>query len=126
MVVTDSTTGKKKRQPRPAGVKQQKTAKVRYTRNPVRWGFPLPPPCVPFLSACLLDSSPFLFLPAQRRKVTWGEDVCQFESPSPQAALALSQGAQSHPIMASELIARARIGLIEAGHAHFARIHASL
>jgi len=118
MVVTDGTTGKKKRH----HVKQQKTVKVRYTRNPVRWGFPLPPlsplPCVPFLSACLFDSSPFLFLPAQRRKVTWGEDVCHFESPSPQAALALSHGAQGHSIMAGELIARACIGLIKAGHAH--------
>ena len=126
MVVTDGTTGKKKRQPRPAGVKQQKTAKVSEQETPSAWGFCPPTPCVPFLSACLFDSSPFLFLPAQRRKVTWGEDVYKFESPSPQAALALSQGAQSHPIMASELIARACIGLIEAGHAHFARIHASL
>lgn len=42
------------------------------------------------------------------------------------AAHAVSQVDLCHPIMASELIAQACIGLIEAGQAHFPRIHASL
>lgn len=79
--------------------------------------------------ACLISLfPPFL---EQRRKVTLGKDVGQYDSDqfkpqSPLAALALSQVAQCHPIMASELIARACVGLIEAGNAHFARIHASM
>ncbi|KAM3572533.1 hypothetical protein VYU27_005460 [Nannochloropsis oceanica] len=68
---------------------------------------------------------------AKRRKVTWGENVDQYdndqvEPQSPLTALALSEVAQCHPIMASELIARACVGLIEAGNAHIARIRASM
>jgi hypothetical protein len=60
-MVMDGTTGnKKKRQPRPAGVKQQKTTKVSETNTARSRRFPSPTTTsVPFLSAFMFVSSPF-------------------------------------------------------------------